>query len=242
VAVGVLTNSYNVELHAASWANGTVTELPTLGGNRSNAAGINNAGQIVGYSTTAGEASAYATEWVNGLAINLGGLGGNSAASGINQYGQVVGWSYLPGNQGGQGVDWTYVPGTGVEHAVLWSDGTTQDLGTLGGGTSFAEAINSAGEVVGASTTAQGNEDAFAWSATTGLLDLNSLILGSGWHLTEATAINSEGDIVGYGTHNGNTEAFLLTPTDVPEPASILMFGTGLLGLGYRLRKTRSRG
>ena len=45
------------------------------------------------------------------------------------------------------------------------------------------------------------------------MLDLNNLIpANSGWLLQQATAINDQGQIVGYGTLNGQSEAFLLTP------------------------------
>ena len=67
--------------------------------------------------------------------------------------------------------------------------------------------------------------------------DLNSLISpGSGWTLAQAKAINNLGDIVGYGTSpQGNTEAFLLTPTPEPTPAALLAFaGAGMLLLGKR--------
>ncbi len=47
----------------------------------------------------------------------------------------------------------------------------------------------------------------------TGMLDLNHLIpANSGWLLQFANAINDQGQIAGYGTLNGQTEAFLLTP------------------------------
>jgi probable HAF family extracellular repeat protein len=53
----------------------------------------------------------------------------------------------------------------------------------------------------------------FVWSPSTGMLDLNNLIpANSGWLLQFANAINDQGQIVGQGTFNGQSEAFLLTP------------------------------
>jgi hypothetical protein len=47
----------------------------------------------------------------------------------------------------------------------------------------------------------------------TRLRDLNGLIpANSGWELTQATGINDAGQITGYGTFQGETHAFLLTP------------------------------
>ena len=57
----------------------------------SNAYGINNAGQVVGYRVSAGLATA--TEWSDGSIISLGSLPGStsSVANGINDAGQAVG-------------------------------------------------------------------------------------------------------------------------------------------------------
>jgi hypothetical protein len=57
---------------------------------------------------------------------------------------------------------------------------------------------------------------------------------------TEATAINSSGEIVGDGTYwtgtTDETEAFLLEPQAVPEPSAWALFlsGVGLLVFWHR--------
>ena len=61
--------------------------------------------------------------------------GTNSYAYGINASGQVVGTSFISANN--------------VTHAFLYSGGTMQDLGTLGGRQSYAYGINASGQVVG---------------------------------------------------------------------------------------------
>ena len=63
------------------------------------------------------------------------------------------------------------------------------------------------------------------------MLDLNSLIApGSGFTLEVAYGISDNGYIAGVGgSPNGQLHAFLLTP--VPEPAGLVLLGTGLLGL-----------
>src|SRR5207253_2989955 len=49
-------------------------------------------------------------------------------------------------------------------HAYRWAGGTALDLGTLGGPSSFAAAVNAAGQVVGRSTNAGGVTQAFLWT------------------------------------------------------------------------------
>lgn len=73
--------------------------------------------------------------------------------------------------------------------AAIWSPWTgIRKLGTLGGAMSYAYGINSAGEVVGASTTTNGEVHAFYWTPSRGLVDL-----GRG----EAYAISDKGHVVG---------------------------------------------
>jgi probable HAF family extracellular repeat protein len=77
-----------------------MTDLGTLDGNFSRANAINDAGQVVGWSTTArGDFHAFITD-PNGVGmIDLGTLGGNfSQASNINDVGQVVGVSSIGGD------------------------------------------------------------------------------------------------------------------------------------------------
>ncbi len=238
LAVGSSVASNN-RLHAVLYGpGGTPTDLGTLGGPESHAYAINNSNQVAGYaSALVTYFDAYGNPYVveethaflhNGSTMNdLGKLAGAtySYAYGINNNGQVVGWS---GN------------------AFLYSGGAMTNLGTLPGQGSFSKAfgINDSGQIVGAAYMLGLNPDPFHSQARAFIFEnntmsnLNSLIdPGSGWTLQEARDINENGQIVGWGLFNGQTRAFLLTPTAVPLPGAFWLFGSGLTMLAVIRRR-----
>src|SRR6266566_2946406 len=80
----------------------------------------------------------------------------------INNRGQVVGQSDLPGDT--------------THHAFLWQNGVMTDLGTLPGiPGSLANGINNKGQVVGFSDDFSGNTVALLWQNGV-MTDLNTLI------------------------------------------------------------------
>lgn len=85
-----------------------------------------------------------------------------------------------------------------------------------------------------------GSETAAALWENGAVYDLNTLLPpDTGWVLNEADDINNSGQIIGYGTYNGQQAAFLLTPTDptsIPEPAAILLAPGFCLLASFRRR------
>jgi probable HAF family extracellular repeat protein len=127
---------------------------------------------------------------------DLGTLGGiASYASGLNSAGDVVGASYLVGDQ--------------TFHAFLWtSSGGMQDLGSLGGD-SDATSVNSSQEVTGYSYTTSGQTHAFYWSQATGMLDLGCLVANGS---CGAGGINSSGQVAGSSSaSDGHAHSFIWT-------------------------------
>jgi probable HAF family extracellular repeat protein len=171
--------------------------LGTLGGQQSYGVATNVNGHIVGSSAIPGDFVYHAVMWTVGSPRDLGTMGGDTASgTGINKFDQVVGYSTLAGSSD--------------LHAALWDDGWF-DLGSLGGTLSYAFAINDT-QAVGMSMAKDNNLHAFVF-ANNLMEDLNSLIAdGTGWLLMGARAINDVGQIAGFGTYNGQTHAFLLTP------------------------------
>ena len=124
-----------------------------------------------------------------------------------------------------------------------------QDLGSVGfSGGSVGLGINADGWVTGVAFPGVTDEPdltaerAFLYDGTT-MHNLNTLLDGSGagWVLHSANDINDAGQIVGHGTHNGTTRAFLLTP--VPEPATYALMAAGLSLVGaFTLLRHRRHG
>jgi Predicted integral membrane proteins containing uncharacterized repeats len=227
------------------WNGATTTVLDTLGGADGVAYALNSLDQVVGFATVPG-GQQRAVIWNGSMPTDLGSLGGRSGANGVNDVGQVVGFSDL-----GNGVDY---------HAFLYDNGVMSDLGTLGGSQSTGYAITNDGVVLGLSSLA-GDEVShpFLWqngvmtdlggmpgtTGTTELVntinshgdmvgssqvagefgfhavlyrngtytDLNTLLTaGSGWTLMFAQRINDAGQIVGVGYLSGEYHGFLLNP------------------------------
>ncbi len=113
--------------------------------------------------------------------------GYNSTALGLNDSGNVVGYTYQEDSS----------------NAFLYhySDGTTQDIGSLGGEATAATAINGSNQVVGYSTDANGNILAFLYTVGQGSISLGALPNGS--H-SEAFAINGSGQAVGDSQTDGD--------------------------------------
>ena len=185
------------------WEDGEMKDLGTFGGTCTLAFDLNNHGEVVGFSTLAGDQFQHAFLWARGSLHDLPNtLGGNNAnAIQINEAGDAVGFASLPDDQ-------TY-------HATLWTNSGMTDLGTLEGDQcSFADTVNATRQVVGQSATCDfGQVRAFLWENGS-MVDLNTLIPpNSPLYLTSPGTINDRGEIAGMGVDsNGNQHAFLLVP------------------------------
>jgi probable HAF family extracellular repeat protein len=101
-----------------------------------------------------------------------------------------------------------------IPHDADDADFVPVDLGTLGGSSSVATAVNVRGQVVGNSTTAGDDvrvQHAFSRTATEGMVDLGTLGGGIGPG-SSAIAVNARGQVVGYSRIvDGSQHAFSWT-------------------------------
>ena len=198
------------ELRAVLWTNGTMTNIPTLGGTFAMAECANNEGQVIGQSNLAGDLGCdgsatdgscfqHAFLWDHGMLRDLGALdGGNfSLANWINNKGEIVGGATT----------------SDAFHAALWRKGAITDLGTLPGDcASIAWAINSKSQIVGQSFNCDANNFRSVLWDKGSIIDLNVISV-------DPLDINEKGEIFGLEAPPGcpdtslcAVQAFLLIP------------------------------
>ncbi|MGB2603636.1 MAG: hypothetical protein WBC78_08575, partial [Candidatus Sulfotelmatobacter sp.] len=205
-----------------AWQDGVMSALPPFpGGIDSYAAGVNKKGQVVGWAengvhdSTCNHAAPVsqflqfeAAIWGPNLnqMTQLPPFPGDpdSAATAINDKGQVVGISGLCSNA---------VGGASAVHALLWENGKPIDLGNVGGhawNTPFA--INNHGQIVGfgnisGDENAAENPVAFIWTPTNKMQEIPPYGTDTN---NAAFDINEKGQVVG-NSFNVNTGVFRAT-------------------------------
>lgn len=159
------------------------------------------------------QASSYTATQLDGV------LGGFfiSSATGINDSGQVVGIIPFPSN-------------SNIEYqAALWQAGSTIPINLgVSGGTSYASAINDKGQVVGyAETSINTPYHAALWQAGS----TSPTFLGEGDY-TEATGINTSGQVVGFNPTTGGAALWQVGSTNTISLSTQSSYASGINDIG----------
>lgn len=212
----------------------SVIPLATLGGLSSFTTGVNEHGQVVGFSNF-GPGDFYhaflwnargqivgryglgrAFLWTPGVEfIDLGGAGGNAEA--INDKETIAGTI------------------AGINRAGVWTRDTGfVDIGAPGSATSSAFDVNNRGQVAGFSQVAGGfDQRAFLWTRDDGMIDLNTRLGNAppGLLLAVAQRINDKGAILAHDTAGA---LYLLVPGagahEAPAIAPVKIGGAARVG------------
>lgn len=171
----------------------TVHEIPTLGGDRSTALGVNNAGQVVGSARNA-DGLFQPILWENGVVTNLNPFPGTQGnANAINNNGEIVGFI-------------NSTPGT-TQRGFYWNAGNLALLEPASGNPNhFTEAhgINDHGQISGSAQVAGPNGfQAFIWDRdnTSPVISVPQ-ISGTGAGFSAGYYINNNGQMTGYYQSN----------------------------------------
>lgn len=227
--------------HAFLWQSGNIQDLGALsGGVRSIAVSINNLGRVVGGTLFSDETFA-AFIWTSNDSLQPLDLQGGIASK-IKDDGRMVGqknnhaWLW---NSPGAGQDLGILPGYSYAEATdmnqnglvvgfaannpendyhpcrafSWTQsGGLKDLGTPGGPTSRALAVNESGDICGwADYTPEGYTAGCLWTPRGEIFNLSTLVINlPGERIGDGIAINAGGVIVGQG--NGGGAAYMLVP------------------------------
>ena len=179
---------------------GLIKDITPPGGNGGEAYGINNSGHVVGrvsFCDLVGGACVNSRSrafiYHNGKTDVLGTLGGrDSVAFGINDSGQVTGWSDTSPQTGGN------------QHAFVFQNGAFQDIGVnISTRSSQASSINAFGQVVGYAASNTNNGAFIYTNGATVFFETNG----------NANDVNNAGQVVGRfgGNDDGSGRAFLFS-------------------------------
>lgn len=213
--------------HGFFWNRNGWSDLGNLGGSFTYVFGINDSAVVTGQSDISNDPDPvygiphfHGFQWVNGVLTDFGSIFGSDFNYGnnINNSGLIVGSADLAGDVGA--------------HAIVWNQGTVQDLTPYGQLTAWALDVNTQGDIVGAWGSVDTDPTdgppvetmlcpCYATLWRNGQATFLQDVVPTGWELLLGLGISDNGDIVAYGSFNGGKQGrVLLKPVKVEAPES----------------------
>jgi probable HAF family extracellular repeat protein len=186
-------------------------------------------GQMVGFKLTPNHDSRAVLWNRSRVGRDLGTLPGHdqSMALGINNLGQVVGYSRLGRNAGSDRC-----------RAFRWDERHgMKPVGPVDVHYSVAKDINDAGQILGEAFFVEGDFQAFIWDPGNGTQLLSEIVLfDPKWKIVSVNAINNLGQITGNALFDvdgdgvfDETHGFLLTPKNIVDIEKLIAMSSNLL-------------
>lgn len=196
--------------HGFHWQNGVLTDLGTLGGNSSTALRISDNGAVVGGIASNASGDFVAFRWENGSMTALHDT--SSSFIDMTNDGNVI---LITGEDADRNIQ-TY----------RWENGNSENIGTLGGTSTFASDLSADGKViVGGGLDNASNYLYYRWSQDDGIKSLKDILTDagvdiSGWDLSgNQIFVNEDGSIItGTGNFNGDNKVFIMTMNGLTTP------------------------